>query len=175
MTLFCRALAALLLVFAVQVPLIAGVAASQPLHETFHLDETRIFESPCGFPIEEHLFGTERISLHFDSNGDVTRGRFSGSNLRLRFMRLDTGSSVETPLNSTAHVVWEADGAQRVRITGLHGHLVVPGQGVVEQESGLVLVVDLGSDDGAPTVEQVSGRFDGPPGPFPELCDALSA
>lgn len=167
-------IAAAAVISAAALAFIAGPAGAgeRPLHHTIELDRRQVFASPCGFPIEEHLTGTERITVHFDAEGHPVRARFGGSNIRLAFTNLDNGKSVESVLASTAHVRYEETGASTIRISGLHGHLVVPGQGVVEQESGLVLLVRVSPSD-PPTVEQLSGRFDGQPGPFPELCDVL--
>lgn len=149
-------------------------SATAPIHHTVDLDETHVMaETPCGFPIQEHVHGTERISFHFDRDGDMTRMRIHGSNLRVSLTNLENGKTVESVLAGTTHVEFGDDGTDTVRITGLHGHLVVPGRGVVEQDSGMVLLASMGPGDPDPTVEQLSGRFDGEPGPFPELCEVL--
>lgn len=149
-------------------------AATPPDHQILELDETHVIaETPCGFPIQEHVHGTERVSFHFDRDGNMTRLRMHGSNLRISLTNMDNGKTVESVVAGTTHVELADDGTDTVRITGLHGHLVVPGDGVVEQDSGMVLLASMGPGDPDPTVEQLAGRFDGEPGPFPELCAVL--
>ena len=149
-------------------------AATPPDHHTLELHETHVIaETPCGFPIQEHIHGTERVSVHYDGDGNMARLRVHGSNLRIVLTNMDNGKTVESVLAGTTHVEFGDDDTDTVRITGLHGHLVVPGDGVVEQESGMVLLASMGPGDPDPTVEQLAGRFDGQPGPFPELCAVL--
>lgn len=57
--------------------------ATPPHHMRVELDETHVVtETPCGFPIQEHLHGTERVSFHFDRDGNMTRVRIHGSDHR---------------------------------------------------------------------------------------------
>jgi hypothetical protein len=59
-----------------------------------------------------------------------------------------------------------------VAVTGLGGHLIVPGQGVVAQDSGRFVLFFEGPDDEEPDVLFEGGRADG--GPFPALCEVLA-
>ena len=71
------------------------------------------------------------------------------------------------------HATLDPDtGSATVTLTGLSGHLIVPGQGVVAQDSGRIVLFFEDPEDQEPDVLFESGRLDG--GPFPALCDILA-
>ncbi len=127
----------------------------------------------CGVPLTLNVNGSFHDILFLDDEGNVERV-VATVKQRLTWTNTDTGASIKTgPVGATAHVDIGAapDGRDIVVLTGLSGHIVVPGVGAIAADAGR-LVLHVGEDD----VEVISmtGLFEGMGGPFPIACDQLT-
>jgi len=150
--------------------------ASPPESSTTQLDDTVVIPAaptgPCAFPVQIHITGQIVTTRFFDQDGTEIR----------RSVRVSTsatysanGKSIADQSGGVRH--WTLDpqtGSVTVTLTGLAGHLVVPGQGVVVQDSGRVVAILDSPEDQDPDVLFQSGHHIGEGGPFPAVCEVLA-
>jgi hypothetical protein len=67
--------ATLSLVVATAVSAVAADSTGGPVTDRYTFEESRIFEDPCGFPIEAHTRAGVRTSDDFDEQGLLTGAR----------------------------------------------------------------------------------------------------
>ena len=158
---------------AVALPAVAG--AIPPSHSTVPIDETFVEpaapDGPCAFPVEIHFVAELQLTRYFDRDGNEIRTltRLSGASATFSA----NGKSISDRQNQIEHVrIDPGTGSLTITLTGLAGHLVVPGRGVVAQDSGRLVLFFEGPDDAVPDVLFQGGRHDG--GPFPALCEILA-
>ena len=86
------------------------------------------------------------------------------------------GITLSTASPSLAHITFNADGTATVTITGLSGHISVPGQGTVALSAGRFVL--LLTDDQPPQILAENGIFSFGHGDLPpieeQLCSVLS-
>jgi hypothetical protein len=157
---------------AVALPAVAGAVA--PVRETVAIDEMFVVpaapEGPCAFPVEVHFTGQLELTRFFDRDGNEIRvlSRLLGASATFSA----NGKSISDMQNTIDHGRIDPEtGSITVAGTGV-AHLVVPGQGVVAQDSGRLVLFFEGPDDEEPDVLFEGGRADG--GPFPALCEVLA-
>ncbi len=165
------ALAALALAGAVSLsPASAYAAAPQqtvlPINDTFTVTDI------CPFPIVEHAEGTLRIIDFVDQNGNPTRELFITPGLTVSFSA--NGVTLTTVSPSVGHATFDGDSAT-LMITGLSGHISVPGQGTAALSAGRILAVIT---DDEPQIVAMNGTFSFGFGDLPpieeQLCAALA-
>ena len=153
---------------------LAGVASlsAAPQQTVLPINDTFTVADICPFPIVEHAEGTLRIIDFVDQNGNPTRELFISPGLRVSFSA--NGVTLTTVSPSVGHTTFN-DHSATVMITGLSGHISIPGQGSVALSAGRVLAVI--TDDEFQIVA-MNGTFSFGFGDLPpieaQLCAALA-
>ena len=173
------ALAALALLALLAMPLLA-VAAPQRQH--FREDIADIafprddLEATCGFEIVQTNIGT--VHGWFIETAD---GTFVADNVHValdgQFINPANGRVVSFVIRTNVRSAEGADGSSEVVITGVHGKVRIPGQGVIAATLGR-LTLSFPPDGGEPTVTftgtENEAEFFGSPGDPGILCDMLA-
>ena len=165
---------------ALAVLVLAGVAsfsaasadAAAPQQTVIHANDTFTVEGICPFPIVETGQGTLRIIEFVDRNGNTTRELDITPGFRVSFSA--NGVTLTTVSVSVAHFRFNGDSAT-LAVTGLSGHISIPGEGTVALSAGRVLL-EISDDDFR--VVALNGSFSFGFGDLPpieaQLCDALA-
>ena len=150
---------------------IASADAAAPQQTVLAINDTFTVTDICPFPIVEHAEGTLRIIDFVDQTGNTTRELFTTPGLKVSFSA--NGVTLTTASPSAAHTTFNDDSAT-VMITGLSGHISIPGQGTVALSAGRVLAVI--TEDNFDIVA-MNGTFSFGFGDLPpieaQLCDVL--
>jgi hypothetical protein len=159
---------------------LAGVAslsatsanAAAPQQTVIPINEAFVVGDICPFPIVETVKGTLRIIDFVDQSENPTRELDISPGLRVSFSA--NGVTLTTVSPSVGHITFNDDTAT-VMITGLSGHISIPGQGTVALSAGRILGVI--TDDEFQIVA-MNGTFSFGFGDLPpieaQLCDALA-
>jgi hypothetical protein len=167
-----RRLMALPAAFVATAALATSALAAPPVHIIHEVDDGRdIPPSECGFPIAEHVEGTVRETIFFNTDGEPERAMNSFVNFKVTWTNTLSGATAWTVQSATQHVTWHDDGSTTLIITGLHGRVRSPAGGFVADIGRVVLHLPA---EGPVEVVEFDGRSDGQGGPLPELCDALA-
>lgn len=143
-----------------------SAAAGAASHDRVPVDETFVVDDACDFPIEVHVTGT--VVTNVTPQGTIE----AFPTFRVTFTNLDTGTSISSPAPSVVRTVSNGDGTATVYVTGLSGHLTVPGEGLVSVDVGrLVFVIDEETGEQIGDFTFTAGQFDF--GPVPAICDVL--
>jgi len=164
-----------LVVGAIVAALGAGAATAAPPQRTvFNIDETFTVDGICSFPIVEHAQGKGRITEFVDRNGNVTRELDTTPGLKISFSA--NGITLSTTSSSHGHWTFNADDTATLAVTGLSGHISIPGQGTIALSAGHIVAIF--SDDEEPQIIAMNGSFSFGFGDLPpieeQLCDALT-
>ncbi len=150
----------------------ASAGAAAPQQTVLPIDDTFTVTDICPFPIVEHAEGTLRIIDFVDQNGNPTRELFITPGLTVSFSA--NGVTLTTVSPSVGHIALNDDSAT-VMITGLSGHISIPGQGTVALSAGRIVAVIT---DDEPQIVAMNGTFSFGFGDLPpieaELCAALA-
>jgi hypothetical protein len=150
----------------------ASADAAAPQQTVLPINDTFTVTDICPFPIVEHAEGTLRIIDFVDQNGNPTRELFITPGLRVSFSA--NGVTLTTVSPSVGHTTFNDDSAT-VMITGLSGHISIPGQGTLALSAGRILAVITDDDF---QIFAVNGTFSfgfGEFGPIEaQLCAALA-
>ena len=170
-----RGLSLLVVVAAGAAALPAVAGALPPEHSTEQIDDTFVVpaapEGPCAFPVQVHFTAQLESTQFFDRDGNEIRTlvRFLGASATFSA----NGKSITDQQGGIEHVTFDPEtGSATVTLTGLSGHLLVPGQGVAAQDSGRIVLFFESPEDEEPDVLFEGGRHSG--GPFPALCGILA-
>jgi hypothetical protein len=158
---------AVLLTMVMAVVTVGSAFADRPNTIIVPVNDTFINDFDCSFPLMEQVTGTDRDTLYFDQNGNLTREflspQFQGS-LTVTWTNPVTGRSLESHEASTIIVYYNLDGSfQRLTNQGLTFMVTVPGAGqslladigriVIERGQGIISVAgvhqELFGDTGA--------------------------
>jgi hypothetical protein len=150
----------------------ASADAAAPQQTVLPINDTFTVTDICPFPIVEHAEGTLRIIDFVDQNGNATRELFITPGLTVSFSA--NGVTLTTVSPSVGHIAFNDDSAT-VMITGLSGHISIPGQGTVALSAGRIVAVFT---DDEPQIVAMNGTFSFGFGDLPpieaELCAALA-
>jgi hypothetical protein len=116
----------------------ASADAAAPQQTVLPVNDTFTVTDICPFQIVEHAEGTVRIIDFVDQNGNPTRELFITPGFRVSFSA--NGVTLSTVSVSVGHTTFNDDSAT-IAITGLSGHISVPGQGTVALSAGRILAV----------------------------------
>ena len=152
----------------------SAASASPPQRTVFPLNETLTVSDICPFPIVETVHGTARIMDFTDQSGNVVRETDLTPGLNVSFSA--NGITLTTASPSLIHATFNADGTETLAVTGLSGHISIPGQGTVALSAGRFVL--LLTDDQPPQVLAEDGTFSFGFGDLPpieeQLCSVLS-
>ena len=140
--------AALLALVAACLGLSGTAAAAKPVIERIPVDESSTI--PCGaYSLTNHETGFVVVHTQFDRNGD-----FRGELVSISITHTITGpgGTVTSRDVGVDRLVVQEDGSAILAVVGLVSRFVIPGEGLVAAEVGIIRL-----------------RFDGPGDPTPEL------
>jgi len=163
--------------FALAALAVAGIAclsaasadAAAPQQTVLPVNDTFTVTDICPFPIVEHAEGTVRIIDFVDQNGNPTRELFITPGFRVSFSA--NGVTLTTVSVSVGHTTFNDDSAT-IAITGLSGHISVPGQGTVALSAGRILAVII---DDEFQIVAMNGTFSFGFGDLPPIEEQLCA
>ena len=149
-----------------------AIRRSPPQQTVIPIDATFTVDDICPFPIVGSGQGTARIIDFVDQNGNTTRELDITSGFRVTFSA--NGVTLTTVSVSVAHITVNDD-SETLAITGLSGHISIPGQGTVALSPGRIVAVV--SDDTF-NIVAMNGTFSFGFGDLPpieaQLCDAIA-
>jgi hypothetical protein len=150
----------------------AAANAAAPQQTVISINDTFTVNDICPFPIVESGQGTLRIIDFVDRNGNTTRELDITPGFRVSFSA--NGVTLTTVSVSVAHITFNDDSAT-LAITGLSGHISIPGQGTIALSAGRIVAVVTDDDF---KVVAMNGSFSFGFGDLPpieaQLCAALS-
>lgn len=135
------------------------VAAAPPEHFTVDVDQTRTL-SNCAFPVVRRDEGTLIFQDSFDSNGNLVWENAIFPSWRITFTNPANGKSVTSVRAYNERFVQYDDGPFKAMSAGLVAHIVIPGQGVVAANVGVISVIFDTSEQ--PISILIAGEHDGP-------------
>jgi hypothetical protein len=151
---------------------VASADAVPPQQTVISIDETFTVDDICPFPIVESGQGTARIIDFVDQNGNTTRELDLAPGFRVTFTA--NGVTLTTVSPSLAHITFNDD-SETFAITGLSGHISIPGQGTLALSAGRIVAVVTDDDF---QIVAMNGTFSFGVGDLPpieaQLCDALA-
>jgi hypothetical protein len=151
---------------------VASADAAPPQQTVISIDETFTVDDICPFPIVESGQGTARIIDFVDQNGNTTRELDLAPGFRVTFTA--NGVTLTTVSPSLAHITFNDD-SETFAITGLSGHISIPGQGTLALSAGRIVAVVTEDDF---QIVAMNGTFSFGVGDLPpieaQLCDALA-
>jgi hypothetical protein len=151
---------------------VASADAAPPQQTVISIDETFTVDDICPFPIVESGQGTARIIDFVDQNGNTTRELDITPGFRVTFTA--NGVTLTTVSVSLAHTAFNDD-SETLAITGLSGHISIPGQGTLALSAGRIVAVVTDDDF---QIVAMNGTFSFGFGDLPpieaQLCAALA-
>ena len=135
---YYRVFASLLLMLATVLPNLTSFAvASAPEQYRVPVDQTQnLFV--CGFPILRHDQGTLIFQDSFDENDNVVWENAIFSNWRITFTNPANGKSLTSVRAYNERYVLYDDGSFQAMSAGLVAELIIPGQGLVAANVGVI-------------------------------------
>jgi hypothetical protein len=156
---YYRVFVSLLLLLITAVPNLTSMAAtSAPEQYRVPVDQTQTL-SVCGFPILRHDEGTLIFQDSFDSDGSVLWENAIFSNWRITFTNPANGKSLTSVRAYNERYVLYDDGSFQAMSAGLVAELVIPGQGLVAVNVGVITTTFDAA--GSLTSILIAGEHDG--------------
>jgi hypothetical protein len=150
----------------------ASAQAAAPQQTVIPINDVFTVDDICPFPILETGQGTARIIDFVDQNGNTTRELDITPGFRVTFTA--NGVTLSTVSVSVAHATFNGDSAT-ISITGLSGHISIPGQGTLALSAGRIVAAVTDDDF---DIVSMTGTFSFGFGDLPpieaQLCDALA-
>jgi hypothetical protein len=138
---------------------------------TFHLAAG----DACAFPLTIHNEGIRRTTTFFDASGNVVRTMIVLFHFTQSYVNEATGATLSTPLAGPAIVEPNGDGTVTTRVPGNDGRLVVPGEGFIYGDLGLIVFTAAEATPFTPLdVLLLTGHYESPSRYLEELCSSLS-
>jgi hypothetical protein len=166
---YFRIVVSLLLILVTALPNLASMAAaSAPEQYRVPVDQAQTW-SACGFPIVRHDEGTLIFQDAFDENGNVVWENAIFSNWRITFTNPANGKSLTSVRAYNERYVLYDDGSFKAMSAGLVAELIIPGQGLVAANVGVITATFDSSGELVSIL--VAGQHDGPIAAF--VCPYL--
>ena len=168
------ALVAILLAAAVTA---ATANAATPVVTEVNVDNTFHFAAGalCSFPLTLHNEGRRRTTTYLDEAGNVTRTAIHLNSFTQSATNDLTGRTLSTPLAGPVIIEPNGDGTVTTRIPGNDGRIVVPGQGFVYADVGLIVFT---APESSPFTQldilMLTGHYESPDRYVEELCASLA-
>jgi hypothetical protein len=129
----------------------------------------------CSFPLAIHNEGIRRTTTFVDAAGNVRRTTIILIGFTQSYTNLTTGKTLSTPLAGPAVVEPNGDGTVTTRVPGNDGRIVVPGQGFVYGDVGLILFT---APESSPFTQldvlMLTGHYESPDLYLEALCASLA-
>ena len=147
----------------------ATVGAATPTVTEANIDRTFHFAAgdACSFPLTIHNEGRRRITTYTDQQGNITRTTIHLNSFTQSYTNDLTGKTLSTPLAGPEIIEQNADGTVTTRVPGNDGRIVVPGQGFVYGDVGLIVFTQL-------DVIMLTGHYESPDLYLEAVCASLS-
>jgi hypothetical protein len=138
----CKLFATFLITLSLAITTVGSVLAAASAPEQFRVPVDQVQTlSVCGFPVLRHDEGTLIFQDSFDENGNVLWENAIFSNWRITFSNPANNESVASIRAYNERFVSYEDGSFRTMSAGLVAELVVPGQGLVAANVGMITAV----------------------------------
>ena len=147
----------------------APAGAAAPTVTQVSIDRTFNFPAgaACSFPLTIHNKGIRRTTTFVDSAGNVTRTMIVLIDFTQSYTNATTGKTLSTPLAGPAIIEPNADGTVTTTVPGNDGRIVVPGQGFVYGDVGLIVFTEL-------DVLMLTGHYQNPDLYLDAVCASLA-
>jgi hypothetical protein len=160
----------LLLILVTALPNLTSIAAaSEPDIFRVPIDQTQTLYV-CGFPIFRHDEGTLIFQDSFDEEGNVLWENAIFSNWRITFTNPANGKSLTSVRAYNERYVLYDDGSFKAMSAGLVAELIIPGEGLVAANVGVITATFDASGNLVSIL--VAGQHDGPIAAF--VCPYLA-
>lgn len=141
------------------------------------IDSTFVFPAgaACSFPLTIHNEGRRRITTYFDQQGNVIRTTIHLNSFTQSYTNNATGKTLSTPLAGPVIIEPNGDGTVTTKIAGNDGRIVVPGQGFVYADVGLIVFTAPGASPFTQLdVIMLTGHYELPDLYLDAVCASLS-
>jgi hypothetical protein len=129
----------------------------------------------CSFPLTIHNEGIRRTTTFFDADGNVTRTMVVLINFTQSYTNEETGATLSTPLAGPGIIEPNGDGTVTTRVPGNDGRLVVPGEGFIYGDLGLIVYTASAATPFTPLdVLLLTGHYENPSRYLEAVCSSLS-
>ena len=156
----------------------AGPAgATAPTVTEVNVDRSFSFPAgaACSFPLTVHNEGIRRTTTYFDASGNVTRTTIVLIHFTQSYRNDATGATLSTPLAGPAVITPNGDGTVTTFIPGNDGRLVVPGQGFIYADLGLIVFTAQASSPFTQLdVLLMTGHYESPDLYLDAVCASLA-
>ena len=155
----------------------ATAGAVNPSVNEVNIDRTFHFAAGaiCSFPVTIHNVGRSRTTTYFDQDGNVTRTAIHLNSYTQSVTNDLTGETLSTPLAGPVIIEPNGDGTVTTKIAGNDGRIVVPGQGFVYADVGLIVFT---APEASPFTQldvlALTGHYEQPDLYTDELCASLA-
>jgi hypothetical protein len=155
----------------------APAGATAPAVTEVTVDRTFTFASgdACSFPLTVHNQGIRRTTTYLDEDGNVTRTTIVLIHFTQSYTNQDTGAMLSTPLAGPAIIEPNGDGTVTTSVPGNDGRLVVPGEGFVYGDLGLIVFT---APESSPFTQLdvllLTGHYQSPSLYLEAVCSSLS-
>jgi hypothetical protein len=127
------------------------------------------------FPLTVHNQGIRRVTTFFDSAGNVTRTMIVLINFTQSYTNEDNGKTLSTPLAGPAIIEPNGDGTVTTSIPGNDGRLIVPGEGFIYGDVGLIVYTAPESSPFSQLdVLLLTGHYESPDRYLEAVCASLA-
>jgi hypothetical protein len=155
----------------------APAGATPPTVNEVGIDRT--FNLPagaaCSFPLTIHNQGIRRTTTFFDAAGNVTRTMIVLIGFTQSYTNATTGKTLSTPLAGPAVIQPNGDGTVTTFVPGNDGRIVVPGEGFVYGDVGLIAFT---TPEAAPFTQldvlMLTGHYESPDLYLEAVCASLT-
>jgi len=171
-----KKLLALVAVTAVAAAVAATAGAVTPTVAEANVDNTFVFGAGavCSFPVTIHNVGRRRTTTYFDQQGNVTKTTIHLNSFTQSVTNTSTGKTLSTPLAGPVIIEPNGDGTVTTKIAGNDGRIVLPGQGFVYADVGLIVfTAPAASPFTQLDVLMLTGHYENPDLYVDALCASL--
>jgi hypothetical protein len=171
----------LVTLFALVPALIAATAtlagATPPTTTEVSIDRTFNFPAgaACSFPLTIHNEGIRRTTTFYDAAGNVTRTTIVLIKFTQSYTNATTGKTLSTPLAGPAIVEPNGDGTVTTRVPGNDGRIVLPGEGFIYGDVGLIVFT---APEASPFTQldvlMLTGHYESPDLYLEAVCTSLA-
>jgi hypothetical protein len=141
------------------------------VNSTFHLAAG----AACSFPLTIHNSGIRNVTTFFDVAGNVTRTQIVLVHFSQSYKNDTNGKTLSTPLAGPAIIEPNGDGTVTTRVPGNDGRLVLPGEGFIYGDVGLIVYTAPESSPFTPLdVLLLTGHYEVPDLYLDAVCASLA-
>jgi hypothetical protein len=129
----------------------------------------------CSFPLTIHNEGIRRTTTFYDAAGNVTKTMVVLIGFTQTTTNATTGKTLSTPLAGPAVIEPNGDGTVTTSVPGNDGRIVVPGEGFVYGDVGLIVFT---APEATPFTQldvlMLTGHYESPDLYLEAICASLT-